>query len=73
GKTAIERRWKSWIGLGIAKPISVQRGIRAKSLFSLSDFGLELPVLLNANQNNDQTQMEEMSNEQRTREDNQTE
>lgn len=35
--------WKKWIKAGIAEPISVRRGTRAKRVFSLYDFGIEVP------------------------------
>jgi hypothetical protein len=37
--------WKTWIKAGIAEPVSVQRGERAKRIFSLDDFGIEVPVI----------------------------
>lgn len=42
GKDAITSRWKKWIELGIAEPKSVRGGIRAKTIFSLEDFGIEV-------------------------------
>lgn len=61
GKTAITKRWKSWIRLGIAEPVSAGRGVRAKSLFSLVDFGIDMSVLEEENQINNETQVEENS------------
>lgn len=61
GKNAITRRWKSWIRLGIVEPISVGVGIRAKSLFSLADFGIDLLVSERDSQINNETQVEENS------------
>lgn len=40
--------WKKWIAAGIAEPISVQRGERAKRIFSLDDFGIEVPQIAKA-------------------------
>jgi hypothetical protein len=40
----ISKWWKAWIKAGIAESISVQRGERAKRIFSLDDFGIEVPV-----------------------------
>lgn len=37
--------WKTWIKAGIAEPVSVRRGERAKRIFSLDDFGIEVPVI----------------------------
>lgn len=45
GKDAIARRWKSWVRLGIAESISVKGGLRARRLFSLEDFGIQVPIL----------------------------
>jgi len=36
--------WKKWIKAGIAEPISARRGKRAKRLFSLDDFGINIQV-----------------------------
>lgn len=47
GRT-ISSWWKKWIRNGIAVPISVQRGKRAKRIFSLDDFGIEIPPLKEA-------------------------
>jgi hypothetical protein len=35
--------WKNWIKAGIAEPISARGGQRAKRVFSLDDFGIEVP------------------------------
>ena len=38
--------WNKWIKAGIAEPISVKGGgIRAKRVFSLDDFGIEVPTV----------------------------
>jgi hypothetical protein len=42
---AIAKWWKIWIRAGIAESISVRRGKRAKRIFSLEDFGIEVPSL----------------------------
>ena len=39
----ITKWWKSWIRAGIAEPISVKGGERAKRVFSLDDFDIEVP------------------------------
>jgi predicted HTH transcriptional regulator len=44
-RRTITRWWKVWIKVGIAEPISVQRGERAKQFFSLDDFGIEVPTI----------------------------
>ena len=38
--------WKKWIKAGIAEPISVRGGTRAKRIFSLIDFGIEVPNIV---------------------------
>lgn len=39
------RDWgKIWIRAGIAEPMRVQRGERAKRVFSLEDFGIDVPA-----------------------------
>jgi DNA-binding MarR family transcriptional regulator len=47
----IGKWWKKWIAAGIAEPVSVQRGDRAKRLFSLEDFGVEVPEIVRASPN----------------------
>ena len=42
---SIAKWWKAWIKAGIAESVSVRRGERAKRIFSLDDFGIELPVI----------------------------
>jgi hypothetical protein len=41
----ISKWWKAWIKAGITESISVQRGERAKRIFSLDDFGIEIPII----------------------------
>jgi predicted HTH transcriptional regulator len=41
----VTKWWKAWIKAGIADPVSVQRGERAKQIFSLEDFGIEVPSI----------------------------
>ena len=41
----ISKWWKKWLIAGIAEPISVRGGERAKRSFSLDDFGIEVPVI----------------------------
>ena len=36
--------WKRWIKAGIAEPVSAKGGQRGKRIFSLDDFGIEVPV-----------------------------
>ncbi|MCX8178198.1 MAG: hypothetical protein N3F10_07940, partial [Candidatus Bathyarchaeota archaeon] len=40
----ITRWWKNWIRAGVAEPISVKGGERAKRIFSLDEFGIEIPL-----------------------------
>lgn len=44
-KFTILKWWTAWIKAGIAESISVQRGERAKRIFSLDDFGVEVPII----------------------------
>lgn len=39
----VSRDWKQWARAGIAEQIPAQGGTRGKSLFSLEDFGIEVP------------------------------
>jgi hypothetical protein len=41
----ISRYWKEWYKLGIVEMINVKGGERAKKLFELEDFGIEIPIL----------------------------
>ena len=41
----VAKWWKKWIKAGIAEPVSVRRGERAMRIFSLDDFGIEIPVI----------------------------
>jgi hypothetical protein len=43
GHVAVTRWWKTWVRAGMAKTISAKRGERTKSVFSLEDFGIEMP------------------------------
>lgn len=42
--TTVARWWKKWIRTGIAEPVGAKRGDRAKRLFSLEDFGIDVPI-----------------------------
>jgi len=44
-QSSIAKWWKDWIRAGIAESASVQRGERAKRIFSLDDFGIEVPKI----------------------------
>jgi len=46
--------WKKWLKAGIAEPVSVRRGKRARRLFSLDDFGIEVPVIEEATAKEDE-------------------
>jgi len=41
----VAKWWKNWIKAGIAEPVSVRRGERAMRIFSLADFGIEVPAV----------------------------
>jgi len=43
GASTIPRWWKIWIKAGISEAVSVKGGERAKRLFSLEDFGIDIP------------------------------
>ena len=40
---SLSKDWKQWVREGIAERIPEKRGDRARSLFSLEDFGIETP------------------------------
>jgi transposase-like protein len=42
--STVARWWKRWIRAGIAEPVGAKRGDRAKRVFSLEDFGIEIPI-----------------------------
>jgi len=49
GNATIARWWNKWMKAGIAEPISVKGGgKRARRLFSLDDFGIEVPKIAKA-------------------------
>lgn len=37
--------WKKWIKAGIAEAVSAKGGKRARRVFSLDDFGIEVPAI----------------------------
>ena len=39
----VSENWKKWTRVGIAEQVGAQGGTRGKSLFSLEDFGIEIP------------------------------
>ena len=41
----VTKWWKAWIRAGIAEPLGVKGGERTKRIFSLEDFGIEVPQL----------------------------
>jgi hypothetical protein len=41
--TTILDYWRKWAALGLVESINVRGGTRYKRLFSLSDFGIEIP------------------------------
>lgn len=44
----ITKWWKIWIRSGIAESLAVKGGERARRIFSLEDFGIEVPTPENA-------------------------
>jgi transposase-like protein len=42
--TTVATWWKRWIRAGIAEPVGAKRGDRAKRIFSLEDFGIDVPA-----------------------------
>ncbi|MHA1410138.1 MAG: hypothetical protein ACTSQY_07530 [Candidatus Odinarchaeia archaeon] len=46
-QTTIADWWRSWYNIGIAEPISVSGGKRAKKLFDLEDLGITIPSIPN--------------------------
>lgn len=44
-QSTVSKWWRKWIKAGIAEPVSVQRGERAMRIFSIGDFGLEVPTI----------------------------
>jgi len=51
--------WKTWIRAGIAESVSVRGGERAKRIFSLDDFGIEVPVIKGATAKKKDVEVEE--------------
>lgn len=51
GYVTITKWWKKWIKAGIAEPIPARGGQRAIRIFSLEDFGIELPSIGNSSEN----------------------
>ena len=39
----ISKWWQLWYKIGIAEPIAVQRGFRARKVFDLDEFGISVP------------------------------
>jgi transposase len=39
----VTRWWKAWMRAGIAEPVGARGGERARRVFSLEDFGIEMP------------------------------
>lgn len=50
----VTKWWKRWIKAGVAEPISARGGERARRVFSLEDFGLEIPSLGRVNTETEQ-------------------
>ena len=51
--------WKKWIKAGIAEPIPVSGGTRARRVFSLDDFGIEVPLSREMTSNEGKMEREE--------------
>jgi hypothetical protein len=45
--TTVVSYWNKWATLGIVEPLAVKGGTRYKSIFSLSDFGIQVSSGLN--------------------------
>jgi hypothetical protein len=45
--TTVVSYWNKWAALGIAEPLAVKGGTRYKSIFSLSDLGIQVSSTLN--------------------------
>lgn len=43
--TTVTNYWKRWAKIGIVEPVKVQRGTRYKRIFSLEEFGIEIPQI----------------------------
>jgi len=41
----VTKYWKKWRKIGIVEPMHVRRGTRYKRIFSLEEFGIEIPKL----------------------------
>lgn len=55
---SVSKWWEQWTRAGIAESISVRGGERAKRIFSLDDFGIEVPVIEEATTNEDEEENE---------------
>jgi hypothetical protein len=62
--------WKKWIKAGLAEPISSRGGQRAKRLFSLTDFGIEVPKLSHKEKTKSEGEAEQSQLEEKKREEN---
>jgi len=46
GTGTVSKWWKNWERAAITEPVSTKRGKRAKRVFSLDDFGIEVPKIV---------------------------
>lgn len=60
--------WKKWLKAGLAESIPARGGQRARRLFSLIDFGIEIPKLIpkeKAKPNTEQAQNQQLQQEEK--------
>jgi len=46
----VTKYWRKWAKIGIVEPIKVKGGTRYKRIFSLEDFGIEIPEIKRTNE-----------------------
>jgi len=44
-RRVVQRYWKTWQRIGIAESIGARGGSRAKALFDLEEFGIDVPTI----------------------------
>ena len=44
-RPTILKMWEKWAKIGIVEPMQVQRGTRYRRIFSLDEFGIDLPEI----------------------------
>lgn len=45
----VTKYWNKWAKIGIVKPMQVKGGTRYKRVFSLDEFGIEIPTIKSVN------------------------